>query len=171
MWISKQAYEDLCDRNEFLKNWNSTLSNKTGILEMFNEALREEIERRTALENRRKSDARMKERKESHEYAKICLEKAKYELDCGNPLNAKLLFTEYEENIDYRVEEDAKKNETKTDAFNEAAKPLMEWLEKNCDPHHVAIVDIMGAQLKSGEMGVPSPLAIKYREENNDMVK
>lgn len=59
----------------------------------------------------------------------------------------------------------------KVDSFNEAAKPLMEWLEKNCNPHHVAIVDSMGAQLMSGEIGVPSPLAIKYREENNDLVK
>ena len=59
----------------------------------------------------------------------------------------------------------------RTDLFNEAAKPLMEWLEKNCNPHHVAIVDSMGAQLMSGEIGVPSQLAIKYREENNDLVK
>lgn len=59
----------------------------------------------------------------------------------------------------------------KVESFNEATKPLMEWLEKNCNPHHVAIVDSMGAQLMSGEIGVPSPLAIKYREENNDLVK
>lgn len=169
MWISKQAYEDLCDRNEFLKKWNSTLSDKNGILEMFNRALREEMERRTALENRRKSDARMKERKESHEYAKFCLEKAKYELEFGNVQNAIFLFKEYEKNIDYRVEEDTKKNFN--ESFNEAAKPLMEWMGKNCNPHQTAIVDNMGAQLLSGEIGVPSPLAIKYREEKDDLVK
>lgn len=171
MWISKQAYEDLCDRNEFLKNWNSTLSDKNGILEMFNEALRKEMERRTALENRKKSAARIKKRKESHEYAQLCLKKSKDELEFGNVQNAIFLFKEYEQNIDYRVEENAKKDETKTDAFNEAAKPLMEWMGKNCNPHHEAIVNCMGAQLLSGEIGVPSPLAIKYREGKDDLVK
>ncbi|HSN66770.1 MAG TPA: hypothetical protein VLS94_09020 [Fusibacter sp.] len=168
MWIKKQEYNQMRDMIKYLKDYKQELISKLETLGMFNEALREEIERRTALENRRKSDARMKERKESHEYAKLCLEKAKYELDCGNAQNAKLLFAEYEENIDYRVEEDAKKDETKTDAFNEAAKPLMEWMGNNCNPHHEAIVNCMGAQLLSGEIGVPSPMAIKYREEKEN---
>lgn len=55
----------------------------------------------------------------------------------------------------------------KTKSFNEAAKPLMEWLE-NYNPHHIAIVDSMGAQLMSGEIGVPSMLAIKYREKKDN---
>lgn len=58
----------------------------------------------------------------------------------------------------------------KVDTFKAAARPLMEWLEHQ-NPHTVVIVDSMGAQLMSGEIGVPSPMAIKYREENNDLAK
>lgn len=57
---------------------------------------------------------------------------------------------------------------TNTESFQEAAMPLMEWMIKNCNPHQTAIVDNMGAQLLSGEIGVPSPLAIKYREEKDN---
>ena len=58
----------------------------------------------------------------------------------------------------------------KMKSFEEAAKPLMEWMSNplNACPNHVAIVDSMGAQLMSGEIGVPSPLAIKYREEKEN---
>lgn len=105
MWIKKQVYEDLCDRLDFLTVFDESNTRRNQMLLEHIEMLKNEIKIRNDLENRRKSEARMKERKESHEYAKLCLEKAKYELECGNAENAKLLFSEYEQNIDYRVEE------------------------------------------------------------------
>jgi len=60
------------------------------------------------------------------------------------------------------MNEKLKKKKKKISSFYEASKPLMEWLEKNRCPHDIAIVDSMGAQLMNGEIGVASPLALRY---------
>ena len=39
------------------------------------------------------------------------------------------------------------------DEFKTAAKPLIDWMQKNCNPHDKAIVTLGGAELVSGEMG------------------
>lgn len=114
MWIKKQVYEDICDRNKFLQSWNETHEKRNNMM----------LDQIATLKN---------------EINKLS------EMKCVKIENTK----------------------EKVDSFNEAAKPLMEWMGKNCNPHQTAIVDCMGAQLLSGEIGVPSPLAIKYREEKD----
>lgn len=45
-------------------------------------------------------------------------------------------------------------NETQYDKkeFKKATQPLIDYMQKNCDPHMHAIVDIGGAVLSSGEV-------------------
>lgn len=42
--------------------------------------------------------------------------------------------------------------EDKTKSFEEAAKPLIKWLNENTTPHSKVIVDSISAELVSGEM-------------------
>lgn len=42
------------------------------------------------------------------------------------------------------------------ESFEEAAQPLMAWMEKNCCPHDTVIVTVMNAELCQGKMVVPS---------------
>ncbi len=37
--------------------------------------------------------------------------------------------------------------------FKKAVQPLIEWVNKNCDPHEKVIVEMGNAQLISAEMG------------------
>lgn len=39
------------------------------------------------------------------------------------------------------------------DGFKKAAHPLIEWVNKNCDPHEKVVVEMGYAQLVSEEMG------------------
>jgi hypothetical protein len=43
-----------------------------------------------------------------------------------------------------------KLNDEQRIAFSDAADPLIKWLNENCHPHVVAIVDQGGAQLYEG---------------------
>jgi len=47
-------------------------------------------------------------------------------------------------------------NREKMKSFEEAVTPLLEWMKVNCCPHDKVIVDIMGAELLNGEIGIPS---------------
>lgn len=38
------------------------------------------------------------------------------------------------------------------DEFREAVKPAVNWLQKNCSPHHKIIIEMNGAELVGGEM-------------------
>jgi hypothetical protein len=42
----------------------------------------------------------------------------------------------------------------KRKSFEEAAKPLIKWLNENANPHTKAIVETDGAELVSGEMNI-----------------
>lgn len=59
-----------------------------------------------------------------------------------------------------RVDEQRK---IERESFEEAAKPLMEWMLKHSDPHSIAIVDNMNAMLMNGRFGVPSDYNRKLR--------
>lgn len=37
--------------------------------------------------------------------------------------------------------------------FKKAVQPLIEWVNKNCDPHEKVVVQMGNAQLISAEMG------------------
>lgn len=37
--------------------------------------------------------------------------------------------------------------------FKKAVHPLIEWVNKNCDPHEKVVVEMGNAQLISAEMG------------------
>lgn len=39
------------------------------------------------------------------------------------------------------------------DEFKKVSKPLIDWIQENCDPHYKAIVTYGGAELVGGEMG------------------
>lgn len=39
------------------------------------------------------------------------------------------------------------------DGFKQAVQPLIEWVNKNCDPHEKVVVEMGYAQLISEEMG------------------
>lgn len=40
------------------------------------------------------------------------------------------------------------------DSMEEAAKPLVKWLNENCNPHVIIIVDSVSAELLRGQMRV-----------------
>jgi hypothetical protein len=40
------------------------------------------------------------------------------------------------------------------DAFEKAARPLIEWLNENCHPHHYVIVEPARAELVEGKCSV-----------------
>ncbi len=39
------------------------------------------------------------------------------------------------------------------DEFKKVSKPLIQWIQENCDPHSEVIVTYGGARLVSAEMG------------------
>lgn len=39
------------------------------------------------------------------------------------------------------------------DGFKKAVKPIIEWINENCDPHEKVVVEMGSAQLISAEMG------------------
>ena len=43
-------------------------------------------------------------------------------------------------------------NKEQTESFNEAARPLIQWLCENVNPHHSAIVTPIGAELLAGQL-------------------
>ncbi len=47
------------------------------------------------------------------------------------------------------------------DAFEEAAKPLVKWLNDNCHPHVTVVVTPSGAELSEGVAFVPIKEFIK----------
>lgn len=46
----------------------------------------------------------------------------------------------------------------KMNAFKEAAKPLIQFMNENCCPHDIAVIQIGNAQLFNGEISVPYPV-------------
>ena len=46
-------------------------------------------------------------------------------------------------------------------SFEEAAKPLIKWLNENANPHASVIVDVTNATLFTGEIGVHTEEFIK----------
>ena len=49
----------------------------------------------------------------------------------------------------------------KMQSFEDAAKPLVKWLNENCHPHTTVIVEPGGAELVEGTMYVPIKEFIK----------
>jgi hypothetical protein len=47
------------------------------------------------------------------------------------------------------------------EAFKEAAKPLIKWLNDNVNPHAYVLVEPTGAQLSSVELSYPTDEFIK----------
>ena len=43
-------------------------------------------------------------------------------------------------------------NKEQAESFNEAARPLIQWLCENVNPHHSAIVTPIGAELLAGQL-------------------
>ena len=43
-------------------------------------------------------------------------------------------------------------NKEQAESFNEAARPLIQWLCENVNPHHSAIVTPIGAELLEGQL-------------------
>jgi len=43
-------------------------------------------------------------------------------------------------------------NKEKMKTFEIAVRPLMQWINENCHPHHIVTVDHMNAQLFEGEL-------------------
>lgn len=39
--------------------------------------------------------------------------------------------------------------------FQQAVMPAIEWFHDNCNPHQKIIIDSCGAELVSGEIGIP----------------
>jgi hypothetical protein len=45
-------------------------------------------------------------------------------------------------------------NKEQIDSFEEAAKPLIKWLNENCHPHMTVVVETNGAELLEGVCNV-----------------
>lgn len=45
--------------------------------------------------------------------------------------------------------------EQKMKEFEAHARPLIQWLNENCHPHHTIIITPVGAELLEGNMAVP----------------
>jgi hypothetical protein len=49
-----------------------------------------------------------------------------------------------------------------TDEFKALAKPLMDWLERNCHPHTTVILDSHRAELVEGQFCFGKPIDADY---------
>jgi len=49
-------------------------------------------------------------------------------------------------------ERKAKEEKERMESFQEAAKPLIKWLNDNCHPHHTVIVTTTNAELNEGQL-------------------
>ncbi|EPU3949657.1 hypothetical protein FMJ28_28320 [Klebsiella michiganensis] len=56
---------------------------------------------------------------------------------------------------------DSEKNRYDRASFEEAAMPLIKWLNENANPHASVIVDVTNATLFTGEIGVHTEEFIK----------
>ncbi|EMI5415071.1 TPA: hypothetical protein MCG37_004303 [Klebsiella pneumoniae] len=56
---------------------------------------------------------------------------------------------------------DSEKNRYDCASFEEAAKPLIKWLNENANPHASVTVDCTSAQLLTGEIGIHTEEFIK----------
>lgn len=43
-------------------------------------------------------------------------------------------------------------NEAQRKTFEEACRPLMKWMNENCHPHHVVVIDHTNAQLHESQI-------------------
>ena len=59
----------------------------------------------------------------------------------------------------------------KKEEFEALAKPLNEWLQKNCNPHSIIIITNDGAEVLSGELACPFPLLDDEVSEDKKTIK
>ena len=60
--------------------------------------------------------------------------------------------------IDYRSAKRIEYNRDRMAAFDEAIKPMIQFVNKYCTPHDIVVVQQGFAELYSGEMVIPFPV-------------